>query len=109
MVKNTSSLKNDTTSDFRTKLNFHFFNKIQQILLNYYFINFLAEDSEEADTKARREDVLNQLLVLLNTSLKEKKLEFEILGEQKQEAGREDDIEYIVGSLGLVPPTDDEE
>ena len=45
---------------------------------------------------------------MLNTSLKEKKLEFEILGEQKQEAGREDDIEYIVGSLGLVPPSDEE-
>ena len=46
---------------------------------------------------------------MLNTSLKEKKLEFEITSEeQKQEGGREDDIEYIVGSLGLVPPSDEE-
>ena len=29
----------------------------------------LAEEAEPADTKARREDVLNQLLVLLNTSV----------------------------------------
>lgn len=32
----------------------------------------LAEEAEPADTKARREDVLNQLLVLLNTSVAEK-------------------------------------
>ena len=32
----------------------------------------LAEEADPADTKTRREDVLNQLLVLLNTSTAEK-------------------------------------
>ena len=75
----------------------------------------LAEDESEADTKARREDVLNQLLVLLNTSVAEKKLEIsagnilESITEPSSggHEAREDDIEYIVGSLGLVPPSDE--
>ena len=62
------------------------------------------EDSEPADTKARREDVLNQLLILLNTSVAEKKIEMPtILDDAVDGAAKEDDIEYIVGSLGLVP------
>ena len=72
----------------------------------------LAEQAEAADTKARREDVLNQLLVLLNTSMAEKKLTFaeeeEIAAMAALEgSSREDDIEYIVGSLGLVPPSEE--
>ena len=65
----------------------------------------LADEAEAADAKARREDVLNQLLVLLNTSVAEKKLELTI--EEQELVTREDDIEYLVGSLGLVPPTDE--
>lgn len=62
----------------------------------------LAEESEPADTKARREDVLNQLLVLLNTSVAEKKVLLTEVGEESI-SNKEDDIEYLIGSLGLVP------
>lgn len=71
----------------------------------------LAEEAEAADlsdTKARREDVLNQLLILLNTSVTEKKQVLtQLTEEEKDLIGREDDIEYLVGSLGLVPPSDE--
>ena len=66
----------------------------------------LAEEAESADTKARREDVLNQLLILLNTSVTEKKQELSDHGKLSM-VGREEDIEYLVGSLGLVPPSDE--
>ena len=72
-----------------------------------------SEDAlDEADLKSRREDVLNQLLVMLNTALaedKDKKAEMkrkkkksvaDTLEEQEQEA---DDVDYLHGSLGLVP------
>ena len=65
----------------------------------------LAEEAEPADAKARREDVLNQLLVLLNTSVAEKGEILKI--EEKETVDKEDDIEYIVGSLGLVPHSED--
>ena len=68
----------------------------------------MSEESEEADAKAKREDVLNQLLVLLNTSLAEKKQEI-IVETTEGTAGKEDDIEYNLGFLGLVPATEDEE
>lgn len=66
----------------------------------------LADEAEECDAKSRREDVLNQLLILLNTSVAEKKSELsrEVMG---QSESKEDTIEYIVGSLGLVPPTNE--
>lgn len=66
----------------------------------------LAEESEPADTKARREDVLNQLLVLLNTSVTEKKVLLADVGEESL-SNREDDIEYLIGSLGLVPSSNE--
>ena len=45
--------------------------------------------------------------VLLNTENTEKKQEG-YTKEEKGAFGDEDDIEYIVGSLGLVPPKDDD-
>ena len=75
---------------------------------NLWFFQALSEESEEADAKAKREDVLNQLLVLLNTSLAEKKQEI-IVETTEGTAGKEDDIEYNLGFLGLVPATEDEE
>jgi hypothetical protein len=76
----------------------------------------LQTSAEDHDAKARREDVLNQLLVLLNTAVAENKeiRAMEALG--KVQAGRpasgtpdrgrhqrQDSIEYQHGSLGLVP------
>ena len=44
--------------------------------------------------------------MLLNTENTEKKQEG--YTEEEKGASKEDDIEYIVGSLGIVPPTDDD-
>ena len=70
----------------------------------------------EADEKSVREDVLNQLLVLLNTVMKEElsSTEHAAIDEKAPEEEErkpqmsinedgEDDIEYLHGSLGLVP------
>lgn len=72
--------------------------------------------AEDHDTKARREDVLNQLLVLLNTAVTESKELKALEASSKPQGGRpasgtqergrverEDSIEYQHGSLGLVP------
>lgn len=45
--------------------------------------------------------------MLLNTENTEKKQEG--YTEEEKGASKEDDIEYIVGSLGIVPPTDDDD
>ena len=45
---------------------------------------------------------------MLNTSLAEKKQEI-IVETTEGTAGKEDDIEYNLGFLGLVPATEDEE
>ncbi len=57
-------------------------------------LSFLSQNAtdpcDEAEMKLRREGVLNQLLLMLNTAAKDK----------DEEGG---DMEYLHGSLGLVP------
>lgn len=70
------------------------------------------EELDEADLKSRREDVLNQLLVMLNKALAEDKDKSEGVKRRKkksigdvleeEELGAED-VDYLHGSLGLVP------
>ena len=80
------------------------------------YFSLLQDTAEDHDTKARREDVLNQLLVLLNTAVTESKELRALEGSSKPQSGRpasgtqergrverEDSIEYQHGSLGLVP------
>ena len=91
----------------------------------------LSETTEEVEQKARREDVLNQLLVLLNTAInrkektsqraasarrkvsrrRESKLEIMVVAstEEEEEEGEgesgseRDPTNYMSGALGLIP------
>ena len=90
----------------------------------------LEEGGEEADNKAHREGVINQLLVLLNTAVSEQKQmskEFEDIGDlggglaqdladighdererRRRPVEKADSIEYEHGSLGIVPRSADD-
>ena len=88
----------------------------------------LSDTTEEVEQKARREDVLNQLLVLLNTAInrkektsqragsarrkvsrrRESKLEIMVVAstEEEEEGESESDRDptnYMSGALGLIP------
>ena len=87
----------------------------------------LSDTTEEVEQKARREDVLNQLLVLLNTAInrkektsqragsarrkvsrrRESKLEIMVVAsteeEEEEEEGERDPTNYMSGALGLIP------
>ena len=89
----------------------------------------LSEATEEVEQKARREDVLNQLLVLLNTAInrkersssrrtssgrrrttrrRESKLEISLAASTEEEEEQEEEEEgeatnYMSGALGLIP------
>ena len=93
----------------------------------------LEEGGDDADTKAHREGVMNQLLVLLNTAVLEQKQLKEEYGDagdygggtvaeglaaigthgEERESSRRpvqksDSIEYVHGSLGIVPSSVDD-
>ena len=88
----------------------------------------LSDTTEEVEQKARREDVLNQLLVLLNTAItrkdktsqrsgsarrkvsrrRESKLELMVVASTEEEEEGESESErdptnYMSGALGLIP------
>ena len=86
----------------------------------------MEESGDDADSKAHREGVMNQLLVLLNTAVHEQKQFQEECGdvgdyggtlaedlatigrhpddkETKRPLIKSDSIEYVHGSLGIVP------
>lgn len=59
---------------------------------------------DEAEVKAKREEVLNQLLLMLNTAVEEQKERPKgSAAPQAAGGGEEGEIEYLQGSLGLVP------
>lgn len=60
------------------------------------------EAEDEVDAKTSREKVLNQLLNMLNTAIGEKKREQAQLLKLHDQSG-DDNIDYLHGSLGLVP------
>ena len=91
----------------------------------------MEESGDDADNKAHREGVMNQLLVLLNTAQKEQKqlkdeygdvgdfggtLAEDLAGigrhteegETKRPLQKSDSIEYVHGSLGIVPSSADD-
>ena len=101
----------------------------------WLFLHFLAleEGGDDADTKAHREGVMNQLLVLLNTAVQEQKQLKEECGDEGNYGGgavaeglaaigtygeegesskrpiqKSDSIEYVHGSLGIVPSSVDD-
>ena len=94
----------------------------------------MEEGGEDAENKAHREGVMNQLLVLLNTAQKEQKELKEEFGEgetiggtlaedlagigghlddkdelRPTEQSAADSIEYVHGSLGIVPSGADDD
>ena len=93
----------------------------------------MEEGGDDADTKAHREGVMNQLLVLLNTAVQEQKQLKEEYGDERDYGGgnlaeelaeigrhtedrdpsrrpvqKSDSIEYVHGSLGIVPSSVDD-
>ena len=91
----------------------------------------MEESEDDADSKAHREGVMNQLLVLLNTAVQEQKQlkdEYGDVGdyggtlaedlasigrhpddkETKHPLQKSDSIEYVHGSLGIVPSSADD-
>ena len=98
-----------------------------QLYLHAYFASLKLIIAVQVEQKARREDVLNQLLVLLNTAINRKqekqtrgssargrrgssrkhsssKMEI-IVMESTEEEDRDDDgdTDYMSGALGLIP------
>ena len=58
----------------------------------------------EADIKGRREEVLNQLLLMLNTAMSESNREQRSKPRYSEERTDEaDEVDYLQGALGLVP------
>ena len=91
----------------------------------------MEESGDDADSKAHREGVMNQLLVLLNTAVQEQKQLKDEFGEvadyggtlaedlasigrhpddkeTKRSLQKSDSIEYVHGSLGIVPSSADD-
>ena len=91
----------------------------------------MEEGGDDADSKAHREGVMNQLLVLLNTAVHEQKQLKEEYGDEgdysatlaedlagigrhedeqgvKRPIQKSDSIEYVHGSLGIVPASADD-
>ena len=68
-------------------------------------MRILKQHGKQALTKYKHKSTYNHTSFFFKSHFFQEQLMGGIIHEEDKEATKEDDIEYLVGSLGLVPPS----